>query len=257
MKASALTSGDGRARATEAIDAITISGFSATAGKPVELSLIRPSGAIDEAARIPFSPLSRPIFDLLAGRATWEETKMQIASTRSGPPPKGASATSPTIALIISDLANPTVGFALRSPISGAVVPALRLSAEATGWNAEPLAIYTDGVDRFVSVRFRSPSVSALLNLADQAFEKLLRQPRVAAANLDYLRKVGAIFTPELPDKRKWTIACRWPDWQRCKLGFPARKIDLGQLDRAARKDGSLRQICSRLRLRISDATDS
>lgn len=235
----------------------TIRGYSAASGKPFECALT-PKTQQGKRDSTPYSAVSRPIFDMLAGRADWQATKKLVASRRHESKPDVAANDSFPVALIIPDTNNPTCGFAVRLPLAGDVVAAVRLSADAKGWVAEPVALHNDGLEGHVAVHFKSPSVAALLELTERAFENLMCKPGQAAANLDYLCKTGALFTPVAPDKRPWTVACRWPAWQQRKLGFPARKIELGALDSSSEDDGALRQLCSRaLHLRTSDTTDS
>lgn len=211
---------------------------------------------IRKSKNMPRSRSSRPIREMLAGERVWGATKELIA--RHYPLADGGTAPSNLSALIIRDLAAPREAYAVRVPVEGPVVAAVKLGATAGKWTAEACALKNDGLASLVAARFLSASVSALLKNSEEAFAPLLSDPTKALGRLEYLRSNGDAFVPIPPDKQKWTIACVWPDWQLRRLGFPARSLDLsivGNLNTIT--DNYLRQICFHIGLTIKDTTDS
>ena len=237
--------------------ATTITGFTAAGNRPYECPIADIGAPARNAlAGLPVSLASRPIFNLLAGIADWDATKRHIQNHSTARNKNGAAAVE-QIRLVVPDIDNPGLAFALKADAKGKAVAAISLGAKSDGWDAEPLALFTDNIAQCPALTFYSPSVRALLDLSDVCFHRVLQPVREAAARLAYVQMGGTQFKPDCPHARLWAIASRWPEWQRRRLGFPARKLELGFLDNTD-DDAYLRQTCSRqLSLKISETTDN
>jgi hypothetical protein len=234
----------------------TIRGFSAMADAPVSYPLSHPEQSSRSPA--PVTKTSRPVFDLLSGSIRLPVGLALIESRMAEPLPEGADSDAHEINLLTPDPEIPTLGITFFAASVGQhVVPALQLSASGAGWIAEPLAIF--GGDLPATIRFHSPSVAALLRLSANAFDPILNPAREAEARLEYLRNGGKQFYPRPVNLPRWRIASMWPSWQRRRLNFIARELELSTIERRPEKGSDqLRQICSRdLKLKIGDRTDS
>ena len=233
-----------------------IRGYSAT-GRAFRCPIINAKSRKAHANTVvPVSYLSEPILDMLAGRLNLETAKTIIADKAgdSGHDNKDA----PKIALIIPDMSNPRECFAVEYPITQNVVAAIKLSGEDERWVAEACVIHAEELVSYVSLCFCSSAVTALLNMSAKAFVKVLKKPTKACGCLNYLCENGDMFQPHQPDKRKWTIACRWPEWKKQRLTFAGMSYALRVVGGGPEVDaGNFRQICRRMGLLKSDNSDS
>jgi hypothetical protein len=223
----------------------------------VEYQLTRETRTIISKLRPkPLSFSSQPIFEMLAGKRSWNATRGLI-KVRDGLTTDDQIRLG-TLGLILPDPQRPHEALALRVASGNPVVPAVLLRTAGTCWDANAAAIHSAASDEATLLHFRSASVSALLDLATEAFTKLLSGPAIAQSNLKYLCDTGRLFVPGLPDARRWTIASTWPKWRRGRLSFPAMARDLSEIENRPELDAdNLRQMCWRMGLKISDKTDA
>jgi len=231
-----------------------VSGYSASSGA-IHSIVAAPVTATGMLERRLCSRGSRPILQLLDGMRGWGPTKALIAAEYA--PAGGGAPSRMPCGLIIPDPAQPRESFAVRLPLMGAAVPAVRLGATGGRWTAEACVLRADGLHGLTAVEFLSASVVALLTMAEDAFARILNDSAMADSRLTYLRATGELFIPDQPDTRKWTIACVWPDWQERRLSFPARSRDLSLIEGRLEVGGeNLRQMCFRMDLIKRDTTD-
>ena len=198
---------------------------------------------------------SSPVIEFLAGRMDWSAVESVVKKQKTTFPIFNDQI---AMGLAIHDLDRPDLGaVAFRFPVEGDVTPAVILRVSGNVWNAVACVLKTEFLASSMIAKFNSQSVAALLGYARDAFTEVLREPTIVACRLRYLRETNDTFLPDAPDKRSWTIASHWPDWQRNLLGHKARNFALQKMNKGfSLTDGHFRRLISDARLKLSDKTD-
>lgn len=199
-------------------------------------------------------PSSMPIIGLLGGQMAWSEAEKHAKYTNKVAHKETGASRS--LGLVIPEVAHPQLAVAFRLPIEGSVTPAVTLRVDGHVWNAEACVFQTGALASTMISTFYSASVAALVELAGNAFAKVLAAPHKAASRLTYIRETNDEFMPDMPDWKKWAIASHWPDWRARRLALPACNSEFWKMNKEAFEDSRFRQMVSRMGLQISDNSD-